>query len=98
MSADYPFTYDPGKNKANEEKHGYPLTHAYGVDFDAALIWEDVRRDYGESRFSMLAPIGDRLFFIAFTVRGDEELRLISLRKANRREEVAYEKQISTDQ
>ena len=51
----------------------------------APLAWIDDRADYGELRIVALAPIGDRLFFVVFVDR-DEGRRIISLRRANRRE------------
>jgi uncharacterized DUF497 family protein len=53
------------------------------------LIEEDF--DFKE-RFIALGTIGERLFSMMFTVRGDV-LRIISLRKANKREVRKYEKQ-----
>jgi hypothetical protein len=50
----------------------------------------DERRDYGEARLWAVAPIGDRLYILAFTMRG-ERMRAISLRKTNERERKRYE-------
>ena len=62
-----------------------------GFDLATAKIWIDTRNDYGEERFIALGTIGERLFSLVFTVRGDA-LRIISLRKANKREVNSYEK------
>ena len=61
------------------------LGAAAEMDFDAALVVPDQRRDYGEERFQAIGPIGGRLHVLAFTMRGNV-LRAISLRKANARE------------
>ena len=78
-------SFDPNKDKANKHKHGVSLSAAEGMDWEAALIWEDDRRDYGEVRLVALAPIGDRLYCCAYVER-DGTKRIISLRKANQRE------------
>ena len=55
------------------------------------LIMEDVRKDYGETRLQVLALMDGRLYAAAVTPRG-EDLRVISFRKANRREVIRYGK------
>ena len=77
--------FDPAKDATNLSKHGVSLAVAAQLDWDAALAWIDDRADYGELRIVALAPIGDRLFFIVFVDR-DEGRRIISLRRASRRE------------
>jgi uncharacterized protein len=79
------FVFDPEKDATNLSKHGVSLAAAAQLDWDAALAWIDDRADYGELRIVALAPIGDRLFFVVFVDR-DEGRRIISLRRANRRE------------
>jgi len=81
--------YDPAKNTGNQHKHGVPLTLAEAFDWDTALIEEDTRRDYGEQRFKATGYIGERLYCTIFVDR-DENRRIISLRKANKREEKTY--------
>jgi len=53
------------------------------------MVVEDVRNDYQEVRFQAIGFIGDRLHVLVFTPRG-KVTRVISLRKANRREERHY--------
>jgi uncharacterized DUF497 family protein len=77
--------FDPEKDATNLGKHGVSLAAAAQLDWDAALAWIDDRADYGGLRIVALAPIGDRLFFVVFVDR-DEARRIISLRRANRRE------------
>ena len=82
-------TFDPVKNRANIEGRGIGFETARDFEFATALIVEDDRKDYGETRYVGIGFIGARLHVIVFTVR-DEELRIISLRKANKREIRAY--------
>ena len=77
--------FDPEKDATNLSKHGVSLAAAARLDWDAALAWIDDRADYGELRIVALAPIGERLFFVVFVDR-DGARRIISLRRANRRE------------
>lgn len=62
------------------------------LDWAAANVETDDRSNYEEDRFIGYAPLGERVYCVAFTFRGDA-LRIISLRKANRREVQRYEQQ-----
>jgi len=81
--------FDPAKEAANLAKHGVSLALASEMEWDTAVVWPDVRRDYGEPRQCAIAYIGLRLFFVAFVERTDVK-RIISLRKANPREVKFY--------
>ena len=89
--------FDPGKDATNLSKHGLSLAAAAELSWDAALVWIDDRADYGEVRMVALAPIGDILFFVAFVDR-ESTRRIISLRRANRREVSHYVKATQEDQ
>lgn len=84
--------FDPEKNDWNMRERGISFEQAQDFDWDGALVWRDTRRDYSEERFIAMGFIGARLHSLAFTVRGDA-VRIISLRKANRREELGYERE-----
>jgi uncharacterized DUF497 family protein len=62
------------------------------LDWNAAVIWHDRRRDYGEKRYCALAMREGRLHAVTFTVRMDV-FRIISFRKANARERNRYEEE-----
>jgi len=83
--------YDPVKDELNQEKHGLSLAQAGLFDWATALIRTDTRFDYFEARYQALRLLGMRVHLVVFTIR-DEGLRIISLRRANRREESRYEK------
>jgi uncharacterized DUF497 family protein len=91
------FDFDPGKDATNLSKHGLSLAAAAELSWGAALVWLDDRADYGEVRMVALAPIGDILFFVAFVDR-EPVRRIISLRRANRREVIHYVKATQEDQ
>ncbi|TFL19218.1 BrnT family toxin [Jannaschia formosa] len=81
-----PYDWDDDKAKANLDKHGVPFEAIFGFDWDGALRAEDTRYDYGETRFQALGKIGDRAHVVVYVLR-EETIRVISLRKANRREQ-----------
>lgn len=82
-------TYDPAKDAANIAKHGISLDLAAELEWESAVVWPDVRRDYGEPRMVAIGYIGLRLYYVAFVDRA-EVRRIISLRKANQREAKRY--------
>ncbi len=81
--------FDPAKDASNQEKHGLSLAVASALDWDEALVWVDDRYEYGELRMIALAPDTGILYYVAFVDR-DDARRIISLRKANRREVKHY--------
>ena len=85
--------FDPAKSAKNEEERGLPFAAAVRLFEGPRLEWEDSRKEYGEIRINTLGEIEGRVFFAAFTRRG-EALRIISFRKANLREAERYRQQI----
>ena len=77
------------KDSGNQAKHGVSLALAAELDWEAALVWVDDRFDYAELRMIALAPKTETLYYVAFIDRG-EARRIISLRRANRREVKRY--------
>jgi uncharacterized DUF497 family protein len=85
-------TFDPGKDIRNRAKHGISLAEAVSFDWLSTVEWEDERVQYGEKRMCALGWLGKRIYFVLFVDR-EHERRVISLRKANKRELREYEKQ-----
>ena len=81
--------FDSAKNKANLAKHGIHMASAERFEFDTALAKPDTRRSYGEVRYVAIGYIEELLHVLVFTRRGPM-VRVISLRRANRREERKY--------
>jgi uncharacterized DUF497 family protein len=79
------FDWDKAKRADNLVKHGIDFADVEGFEWDSAIIAADARRDYGELRYSAFGLIEDRLFSLVFTPRAGK-VRVISLRRANRRE------------
>lgn len=82
--------YDAAKDQSNQEKHGLSLAQAGLLDWATALIHADTRFDYSEARYQALGLLDMQTYLAVFTIR-DDALRIISLRRANRREERRYE-------
>lgn len=78
--------FDPAKDESNIAKHGVSLALAVEMDMETAKVVVDDRRDYGEQRFCAYGMIEDRMFAMTFTFR-PPAVRVISLRKANKREQ-----------
>ena len=80
------FEWDEAKDAANRAKHGVGFDVARELRWEDALPEKDVRAEYGEDRFIIYAYRATRLYACVFTLRQDR-IRIISLRKANKREE-----------
>jgi uncharacterized protein len=85
------FTFDPEKNARNVAERGLSFDLVERLEWETAIVVVDTRRDYGEIRLQVLALLGGRLYAAVVTPRGDG-LRVISFRKANRREGERYGK------
>ena len=82
-------TFDEAKDAQNKSKHGLSLFEAEKLEWDDALIWQDTRRDYDETRMIALGAIAERLYCVVYVDREDVR-RVISLRKANNKEKKLY--------
>jgi len=88
------YQWDPAKATANVKKHGVGFADAVGVFNDpGALTIEDPDSEEEQRFLAIGLDVLGRLIVVAFTYRGDD-LRLISARKATRKEISIYEKGI----
>jgi uncharacterized protein len=81
--------WDAEKYAQNRRKHGVGLGDARFLDWEERRDVADTRRAYGEDRVVAYCYIGDRLYACVYTIRNDA-VRIISLRKANKRETRDY--------
>jgi uncharacterized protein len=81
--------WDEAKDAENRRKHGLSLADAARLDWERGMPGQDERRDYGEERRYVIAPLEGRLHVCVYTLRGGNP-RIISLRKANLRERRKY--------
>jgi hypothetical protein len=84
--------FDAAKSARNLRDRGIGFERFAEMDLEAAISIEDARRDYGERRLRVLSTIDGKLHAAVITLRG-ETIRVISLRRANNREERAYAKE-----
>lgn len=86
------FEWDDDKAEANERKHGVSFTEAETVFADQlALTGYDPDHSDEEDRYiTMGTSIDGRLLVVAHTDRNDR-IRIISARKASRKERRDYE-------
>ena len=87
------YDWDETKRAINIADHGIDFTAAENFDWDTAVINIDDREDYGELREVAWGFIGERLYTLVFTRRGGR-IRIISLRKADKREMKKYDEEI----
>ena len=90
-------TWDEAKRAANLEKHGVDFAAIEAFDWATALVLEDTRKDYGETRLLAMGLIEGRLHALVFARRADG-VRVISLRKANSRERRRYEERAKAEE
>ncbi|MDR1164060.1 MAG: BrnT family toxin [Candidatus Accumulibacter sp.] len=83
-------TYDSVKNADNLALRGLSFDRVEEFDFETAVFSVDTRRDYGETRLRALGRVEGRIHALVFveTLKG---IRVISFRKANKREVKRYE-------
>ncbi|TXT23504.1 MAG: hypothetical protein FD134_2091 [Gallionellaceae bacterium] len=63
-SARMKITFDPVKNERNIRERGLPFHLVEGFDWDSALVEEDARKPYQETRYVTIGFIGGRLFVV----------------------------------
>ena len=83
------------QGRAEPRQKGIGLSDAARLDWHIAVREVDDRRDYGEVRVRAYVTLERRLYVCVYTMRGTV-LRVISLRKANSREERRYEQTDTT--
>jgi uncharacterized DUF497 family protein len=83
------YEWDETKRVENLGKHGVDFEAILRFDWSMSIARPDRRFVYGEERIVAFAPIDGRLHAAVYTSRGDTR-RIISLRKANRREQATY--------
>ena len=81
---------DPAKNEKNIRERGLSFEQVGDFDFANAVVRQDVRKSYAEPRFVALGMLDARLHVLCFSLAA-RGIRVISFRKANRREEKVHE-------
>ncbi len=86
------YEWSEQKKEANFEKHGVDFNDIENFEWDSVIETLDDRKNYGEQRWVAIGRICDRLYVLIYTMRNNN-IRVISLRKANTRERNYYETQ-----
>ena len=95
------FEWDEAKAISNERKHGISFEYAVHVFEDPFALVERDRIEGGEYRWQTLGLVeGVILLLVAHTVQDDDEdeiVRIISARRATRKERTRYDKNRQKD-
>ena len=89
------YEWDEAKRRINLQQHGIDFTDIPNLFTGEIVVLEDDRYDYGEIRFLAFGLLAGRLIAVAYTERGEDIIRLISARKANKHETNHYYDQIA---
>ena len=89
MGIEIVLEWDERKRLANLRKHGIDFADCVVV-FSRRIVTDiDERRDYGETRYRTLGLLDGRVVNVVHTESG-ECARIISIRKASKREQAHY--------
>ena len=89
------FEWDEKKNRENLQKHGFDFADARQLFENPLLVKPDTRKDYGEERWIGIGRmINGMVTVLVFTKRKKEMIRVISMRRASKKESNRYEKTI----
>ena len=88
------FEWDATKNQRNIEKHGIDFADAVRIFENPTIEVVDNRRDYGEKRVVAMGTVENITLCVVYTARGGTR-RVISARRASRRERRTYRESFS---
>ena len=86
------YQWDPAKARANQAKHGVGFADAVGVFEDPRAVTIDDRHPDEDRYVTIGLDLLGRVLVVSWTWR-DEEVRLISARRATRKESRDYEEE-----
>ena len=81
--------FDVDKRNKTLQERGFDFNRADEVFVDRHFTAEDLREEYNEIRYITVGKLDDRMVVLVWTPRG-ESRRIISMRKANEREQARY--------
>jgi uncharacterized protein len=91
-------TFDPVKREWTLRERGLDFDDATMVFAGPTFTFEDDRFDYSEVRFVTVGMLAGRMIVLVWTpdpgVTDDEGRRIISMRKANAREQARYSQRL----
>ena len=90
------FEWDMAKSDLCQTSRNFDFTYVISIFIDPNLLIEkDQRWDYGEERFRALGLLDEKVFVVIYT-KWPTAIRIISARRANRREVRRYEENHSS--
>ena len=88
-------TWDPSKADTNLKKHGVSFEEAATVIQSALTVTVEDDSSPDEQRFVTIGmSVKLRVIMVVHTYRDEEEIRIISARKASKKEQSIYEERI----
>ena len=84
------FTWDEKKRQTNLKKHGIDFAKAPEIFAGPTFTWEDARFDYGEQRWITMGLLGVLVVVLVVHTESEEEIHVISIRKADKDEQTLF--------
>jgi len=88
------FEWDETKNLINIQKHGIDFNDAIDIFNHVFMTKEDISEAYGESRWVSIGWLKTLIGVVVYTEQVDDITRIISARKATKREVRLYEESL----
>ena len=89
----FDFVWDEKKARNNLKSHGITFEEACEVFFDPFYRLEDASR-HGEERFGVIGySESGRMLYVVSAEKGEEAWRIVSARKAGKKEKRRYEEE-----
>ena len=89
-------TFDPAKREATLRERRMDFADAVDVFANDTFDFPDERFEYGERRIVTVGHLRGRMVIVVWTPRG-ETRHIISMRKANEREQARFGKRFASD-
>jgi len=86
------FSWHDEKRQINLKKHGLDFAEAHKAFEGPTFTFEDHRLDYGEQRFVTMGLLNEVVVIVH--TETENEIRIISMRQANRHEQELYFKNL----
>lgn len=86
------FEWDKAKNAANISKHHIDFADAIEIFQHPILTGIDTRENYGEERWIGIGQMQNNITAVVYIEYLNDSIRIISARKATKREKEYYEK------
>ncbi len=87
------FEWDPDKAATNLKRHRVSFEEAVEAFFDPTAVDDfDPEHSLEETRFNLIGLSSRRLLFVVYTQPEDDVIRIVSARKAEKKQQGIYER------